>query len=258
MKSRWQLGAAGLCFGAVLASAAAMAQTAGAAPAPTLTWSQWLQNFANLMKVGELGAFVFSAYQFWAGRRERRIADAEAAERAVIDGNYQAWQVINSAQGKGGSGGRLEALRQLLENKVSLAGINLDDAWLEGVQLPGGTLTRGSLQRTNLSHANLAGANLEGADLSGANLVGANLTDAYLKANLTHARLSATILDGADLDGVLGWEEIASVGHASIEGIRHAPPGFAEFARERGAVDASTTATHQQVEGSFSNHYRTI
>jgi hypothetical protein len=238
-----------------------MAQAAGApAPVPPpLTWSQGLQNFANLMKIGELSALLFGVYQFWAGRRERRLADAESAERAVIDSNYQAWQVINSAQGKGGSGGRLEALRDLLRNKVSLAGINLDDAWLEGVQLPNGTLTKGSFLQTNLSHANLEGANLEGADLAGANLTGAILRGAYLRgANLAGARLSAAMLDGADLDELRGWEEITSFGHASIDGIRHAPPGFADFALERGAVDSTTTATHQRVEGSFSSHYRAI
>ena len=258
-RSRWKIGVAGLVVGSGLAAAALMAQAVAAPVPPDLTWSQWLQNFANLMKVGELGAFVFSAYQFWAGRRERRVADAEVAERAVIDSNYQAWQVINSAQGKGGSGGRLEALRDLLANRVSLAGINLDDAWLEGAQLTGGTMTRGSLQRANLAHATLAGANLEGADLSGANLVGANLAGAYLKgANLAGARLSAATLDGADLDEVRGWKDVASFGHASIEGIRHAPSGFADFARERGAVDATTSATDETIAGSYSSHFRTI
>lgn len=59
-----------------------------------MTWVQWLQNIVNLMKLVELGAFIFSAYQFWAGRRDR------------IDANDHAWQVINSAQGKWGNGGR--------------------------------------------------------------------------------------------------------------------------------------------------------
>jgi uncharacterized protein YjbI with pentapeptide repeats len=253
------LAAGGLLAGLLLASSGLLAQAASTSVAPSLSWSQWLQNFANLIRIGELGAIFFSAYQFWAGRRERQSADAVNAQRAVIDGNYQAWQVINSAQGKGGSGGRLEALSDLLRNKVSLAGINLDDAWLEGAQLMQANLTRGSLRRANLSDANLSGANLAGADLTGANLVGANLTGAYLKGtNLANARLSAAILDGADLDDVTGWEEITSLAHASIEGVRHAPPGLIDFARDRGAVDASSTAVHRQVQGSFSSQFRAI
>ena len=71
-----------------------------------MRWVQWLQNVVNISKIVELGAFVFRAYQFWKNRRERNAADAIAAQRAIIDSNYQAWQVINSAQGKGGSGGQ--------------------------------------------------------------------------------------------------------------------------------------------------------
>ena len=37
-----------------------------------MTWVQWLQNIVNLMTLVELGAFIVSAYQFWAGRRERK------------------------------------------------------------------------------------------------------------------------------------------------------------------------------------------
>jgi hypothetical protein len=34
--------------------------------------------------------------------------------------HYQAWQVINTAQGKGGNGGRIDALQELNADKVSL------------------------------------------------------------------------------------------------------------------------------------------
>lgn len=208
-----------------------------------MTWAQWLQNIVNFSKLIELAAFGFGAYQFWAGRRERNAADQESAVRATIDGNYQAWQVINSAQGKGGSGGRVEALQDLARNGVSLAGVNLDDAWLEGVALPRVSLLRASLCRTNLAGADLTGANLEGADLRGAELVATNLSGAYLRgANLTNARLSAATLDGADLTDVVGWRDVKSISHASIEGIRQAPTGFLAFARESGAVDSVTKA----------------
>jgi hypothetical protein len=212
------------------------------------TWTLWLQNFVNLMKVLELGTFTFSAYQFWAGRRERIAADKVAAVRSVIDSNYQAWQVINSAQGKGGSGGRIEALADLLRNGVSLAGIRLDDAWLEGVHLPNAMLHGGSFQRTTLKHANFAGANLEGAYLKG--------------ANLTRARLSAARLDNVDLTDAIGWREIKSISYASIARVRHAPQGFLDFAKEQGALDglpsASVDAENDADSNAFSREFRSV
>jgi len=201
----------------------------------------------------------FSAYQFWKNRRERNTADAIAAQRAIIDSHYQAWRVINRTHGKGGSGGRIEALADLLRNGVSLAGINLDDAWLENVALPNAKLTRSSLQRAKPANADLAGADLEGADLRGVELVAANFSGAYLKrANLTDARLSAATFDGADSTDVIGWRQIRSISHASIEGIRHAPAGLVAFARENGAVDSVTMAEPAHELDSFLRTFRAI
>ncbi|MDX2192393.1 MAG: pentapeptide repeat-containing protein [Gemmatimonadales bacterium] len=259
--TRWRLAVVAFACGALLLllTTAADAAQAAQAAAPALTWSQWLQNAVNLMKVLELGTFGFGAYQFWAGRKERRSADAEAAERARIDSNYQAWQVINSAQGKGGSGGRIEALAALLRNDVSLAGINLDDAWLEEAKLQRAVFVRASLQRANLTRADLQGANLEGADLRAADLFGADLRGAMLRgANVTGARLSAAILDGADLHDLVGWQDARSWSHASIEGVRRPPAGFVEFAREHGAVDETTTEANLVEQGSFSKAFRAL
>src|SRR5208282_5714388 len=44
--------------------------------------------------------------------------------------HYQAWQVINTAQGKGGSGGRIEALQELNLDRVPLVGVNAAGAFL--------------------------------------------------------------------------------------------------------------------------------
>jgi hypothetical protein len=222
-------------------------------------WADRLQVFVNLTRIIEVAAFVFSGYQFWAGRRERKVADLEAAEQARIDSIYQAWQVINSAQGKGGSGGRVEALADLLRNQISLAGINLDGAWLEGVQLPHATMVRSSLVQTNLTKANLVGANLEGADFRNAILVTANLMEVNLRgANIAGARLSGATLDGADLSEIVGWTEVGSLSYASIEGIRYAPAGLLEFARENGAVDKHTAARHNPDEDSYSHQFRAM
>jgi hypothetical protein len=256
--NRASVGAAGLIVGCCLAAARPLFAQATVAVAPTAA-AQWLALLANTISVTEGLAFIFGAYQFWMGRRERNAADAEAAARAIIDSNYQAWQVINSAQGKGGSGGRIEGLAALLRNGVSLAGICLDDAWLERVELPKATLTRASMQRTNLEQANLAGANLEGANFRGADLLAANLTGASLKrADLTGARLSAATLDGADLTDVIGWSEIASIGHASIEGVVRPPQGFIDWARANGAVDKVTLAVREEGGPEYSREFRSL
>src|SRR5580700_11778531 len=56
--------------------------------------------------------------------------------------HYQAWQVINTAQGKGGSGGRKEALQELNLDHVPLVGVNAAGAFLQGIQLQGANLFR--------------------------------------------------------------------------------------------------------------------
>jgi hypothetical protein len=47
--------------------------------------------------------------------------------------HYQAWQVINTAQGKGGSGGRIEALQELNADRVPLVGVDVSGAFLQGI-----------------------------------------------------------------------------------------------------------------------------
>src|SRR3984957_11236848 len=49
--------------------------------------------------------------------------------------HYQAWQVINTAQGKGGSGGRADALHELNEDHVRLGGGDLSDGFLQNMDL---------------------------------------------------------------------------------------------------------------------------
>lgn len=80
---------------------------------------------------------VWGARQLWLGRDERKAAERAAAALARKAANYQAWQVVDTVQGKGGSGGRIDALQDLVANGVSLAGVRLDGAWLEGIQLEG-------------------------------------------------------------------------------------------------------------------------
>jgi hypothetical protein len=217
------------------------------------TWAFWLQ---QSWAAAELAALLTAAYQLWARRGERRLAEAAAAIVALKAANYQAWQVVNSAQGKGGSGGRIDALQDLSRNGVSLAGVKLDGAWLTGVALPEAQLNYASLREANLSGANLQNASLEGADLTEVNLAGADLRGAFLKgAVVSRAQLGTADLRGADLQGLRDWEAIRSASYLNIEGVLHPPPGFRAWALEHGAIEG---ADGQETGDGFSTHFRAV
>jgi hypothetical protein len=101
---------------------------------------------------------------------------------------FQAWQVINTAQGYDGNGGRIEALQYLKsdgnwfystkcqKDSSCLVGIEIKgSANLEGIDLSGANLNSSILQHINLKNANLKNANLEGAHLENSNLEGAKV-----------------------------------------------------------------------------------
>jgi uncharacterized protein YjbI with pentapeptide repeats len=169
--------------------------------------------------------------------------------------HYQAWQVINTAQGKGGNGGRIDALQELNADHVSLVGVDAGGAFLSGIQLERAHLERSDLHATdlrnsnlrfakltysNLQSANLRQAMLAGADLSNAEMQDADLNQAVLaNAKLTGVDLSRADLRYADLQGA-DWKEIQSLKLANIYGIRNAPPEFVAFALQHGAVNLSS------------------
>jgi hypothetical protein len=168
--------------------------------------------------------------------------------------HYQAWQVINTAQGKGGSGGRIDALQELNEDHVPLVGVDVSDAYLQDLHLVKADLRRADLRGADARRAVLVGSDLEGAtlrstnlrgaDLSRARLLDANFTDSDLaganlsKASLKNAIFNQADLRGADLANVRDWKSIRSLRLANIHGLRNAPDGFIAFAKAAGAVDA--------------------
>ncbi len=170
----------------------------------------------------------------------------EAGERRQQK-HYQAWQVINTAQGKGGSGGRINALQQLNQDGVPLTGVDARDAFLQDINLQNAELRRADfsgadlrnahLRRArmvdaDLSRSNLRGADLRQADLSGANLQDIDLTGADLgSANLTDARLNNADLTDANLTNLTGWQSAKGLDKANLTGARGAPPGLMEAAR---------------------------
>ena len=165
--------------------------------------------------------------------------------------HYQAWQVINTAQGKGGNGGRIEALQELNADGISLVGVDVSGAFLQSIRLQ-----RASLARSNFSAADLRDSDLTSADLSDAELRSANLRHSILRsANLERADLTETDLFSADLTGAdlcgaalanadlrnadlanLKWSDTLNMKNANILGVKNAPEGFVAYALKRGAI----------------------
>jgi uncharacterized protein YjbI with pentapeptide repeats len=163
--------------------------------------------------------------------------------------HYQAWQVINSAQGKGGSGGRIDALEELHQDGVPLVGVDVSDAFLQGVGLNGANLLRANFRAADIRDGSFVGSQLEYADLTSSNLRHANLQKADLQnANLEDADLFGADLGQADLTGAhLGkadlrntdfhgtkWQEIAEIRLANVFGVKNAPTGVFGVGRQDG------------------------
>ncbi|HMB94889.1 MAG TPA: pentapeptide repeat-containing protein [Tepidisphaeraceae bacterium] len=156
--------------------------------------------------------------------------------------HYQAWQVINSAQGKGGSGGRIEAMHELNEDHVSLLGVNVSDAFLQGIDLRDAILIRADLSSADMRNAELSGAHLESANMRYTNLSNADLSG----ADVGGAVLDDADLHGADLSGLKNWRQIATLQRAEISGVRNAPEGFVNWALKHGAVDSGSNPTTRE------------
>lgn len=212
-----------------------------------LQWIAWaLGNWALLEVLEYLGTFsILIAVIFYfaeSGRRTRMR-------------HYTAWTVINTAQGKGGSGGRIEALEELNDDHVALTGLDASLAFLHGVYLPDAMLSRCSfeaadlrmsvLRDSNLSFCSLRSANFRDTDFERAKLADADLTNADLNgANFNSADLSRTNLSNADLRNAdlsrITWDGISSMHLTNVFGVRNAPSGFVAFALAHGAVAAES------------------
>jgi hypothetical protein len=180
-------------------------------------WCRGLAIFEVLEFVGRASVLIAAiTWIFEAGERDK------ARMNEIKQKHYRAWELINSARGSTGDGGRRDALRDLNEDKVNLSSAPLTGAFLRELQLQnadmpwvrlnGANLYRADLTgsdlfeadlhgsflaETNLSKVNLSGAHLPGANLMGARLIGADLS----KADLSEAKLGWADLSGADLSG---------------------------------------------------------
>jgi Pentapeptide repeats (8 copies) len=206
-------------------------------------WLAWLLGNWSFLEVLEyLGSFsVLIAVIFWFGDSRHREQQR----------HYEAWQVINTAQGKGGSGGRIEALEELNTDHVALTGVDLSSAFLQGIHLAGARLARSSFSSADLRDCDLHSADLTWAGLHFANLRHSNLQGVVFDhadlsdADLSGSNLAGSRFDGADLSDAdlrdsglngIAWQHIAAIRGANIAGIRDAPPGFAAWAMRNGAT----------------------
>jgi len=206
--------------------------------------SQWA--FREVLEyLGSFGVLIAVIFYF-----------AEAGDR-LKQKHYQAWQVINTAQGKGGNGGRLEALEELNSDGVSLIGVDVAGAFLQGVRLEKARLARANFSAVDARASDFRGADFSNADLDSANfrdgdlratdLSGAQLKDADLSgvrlggANLSGATLDDADLHNADVQGIR-WQQIHSIRKANLAGVQHAPDGFLAWAQQNGAVETAHPA----------------
>jgi hypothetical protein len=213
----------------------------------TLDWVAYVLDHWSFLKVMErLGTFsVLVAVLFYFADSGNRVKQR----------HYQAWQVINTAQGKGGSGGRIEALHELNADGVPLVGVDVSSAFLQGLQLRHARLLRADFSGADLRGAELSGADFTQANLHSANLRGSNLEHAqFVQAelgsadlhgsDLTGASLAGAVLDDADLSTAslqgIDWKNIKSIRGSNIAGVRDAPDGFLAWALAHGAVQSST------------------
>ena len=202
----------------------------------------WLSNWSFLEVLEYLGSFsVLVAVIFYF---------SESADRIKLR-HYQAWQVINTAQGKGGSGGRIEALQELNADRVSLVGVDVSSAFLQGLNLEHANLSRSNFSAADLRGSNLKLADFTLADLHSANFRGSNLENASFEdadmhdVDLWRSDLEGAKLHGADLSGAdlrfsdlrnIEWKQLKNVKSANIAGVKNAPEGFVDWALKNGAV----------------------
>jgi hypothetical protein len=227
----------------------------------TAKW-RWALPFVAVEWMWEWAAYFLSRWSFlevldYLGTFSVLIAVifyfSESGDR-IKQRHYQAWQVINTAQGKGGSGGRIEALQELNADKVPLVGVDVSSAFLQGLDLHGANLSRSDFSSADLRNSNfisadftfsnLNSANLRGARLDHTKLVQADLRNSDLSgASLVAADLSGATLDDADLSDAdlrdIAWQHLASLKRANIRAIRNVPQGFVAWAIRNGAIDTS-------------------
>lgn len=223
---------------------------------------RWMIPFIAFERVWEWVAFGLSNWRFlevleYLGSFSVLVGVifyySESGDR-IKQRHYQAWQVINTAQGKGGSGGRIEALQELNEDKVPLVGVDVSSAFLQGLKLEHAYLTRADFSAADLRGSDLQAADFSNADLHSANLRGSNLKLAsFTEANMAdvdlwESNLAGAVFDDANLGDAdlrnadlkdIRWQKIKNIKMANIAGVKNAPEGFIDWALKHGAMQSA-------------------
>jgi uncharacterized protein YjbI with pentapeptide repeats len=212
--------------------------------------------FVEFLQLAASFSIAVGAISYVRGGEQRR----QAAEDARKARHYQAWQVINSAHGRGGSGARADALHDLHRDSVSLAGVvltraaltdlrlenaQLEDARLDStsirraffdrsimdrVNFQAARITEATFEKSQLSNANFQDAQLLIVEFSMADLTGADLRRAHLsRVYLRGARLDWADMRGATVRNVSGLKMVAGMWGANVYGVR-GDDAFVRFA----------------------------
>lgn len=211
-------------------------------------WScEWvayvLSNWSFLEILEYLGSFgVLVAVVFYFSESGDRLKQK----------HYQAWQVINTAQGKGGSGGRIDALQELNADGVPLVGVDVAGAFLQGIHLEHAHLLRSNFNAVDARNSDFGFANFSNSDLRSANFRESNLRNADFRgADLADVDFWGSDLSGADFSGTnlfdadlrnsdlkgIRWQEVRNVAKANIFGAKNPPEGFVTWAMQHGAMN---------------------
>jgi hypothetical protein len=165
--------------------------------------------------------------------------------------HYQAWQVINTAQGKGGNGGRIDALQELNADRIPLVGVDVSGSFLQGIHLPSAHLSRSTFSRRRPARQQpefrrhvgclFPFRELPRVHPAQCRFGAGRLTDSdFVSADFTGTDLSGATLENADLRNAnlsnLRWRDNPNLKNANIFGVKNAPEGFIAYALTHGAV----------------------
>jgi Pentapeptide repeats (9 copies) len=208
-------------------------------------WTAYvLSNWSFLAVLDYLGSFgVLLAVVFYFSESGNRLKQK----------HYQAWQVINTAQGKGGNGGRIDALQELNIDGVPLVGVDVSGAFLQGIRLERCRLVRSNFSAVDARDSDFSSSDFSDSDLLSANFRRSSLRDvSFQRANLERADLTGADLSNSDFTGAtfanadlrntnlenIRWRGINNLKNANLFGARNAPDGFLAWALQHGAIQA--------------------
>src|ERR1017187_4247913 len=170
--------------------------------------SYWLSCWAFLEVLeyaGKLGILIAAIAYIYPGCSERK----QAAEDSKKSRHYVAWQTLNSADGKPGNAGRLDALQDLNQDGVVLDGISLSGATIIGpLMLTNGTMKRASFSRGYFDNVNFLRTVFDQSQWSYSSVQSCDFGSCDISDSVfTNVFFTLCNLDSADLSGTAFMED---------------------------------------------------